>query len=657
MSKAAEAELRLKFKDAGATSGIDKAAKRVEQITKQTEQVVNQSNSRQRSSFERLSLAREQLGMRSEKRIQLEISRTESAYKRLATSGKLSQDELSRAAEKTRQKITKLTNEMGKLTKEQQAAAQAAKQFETAQGRIRNGVAVGAGVAAAGYALKAPVMNAMSFDERLRYMANTAFRERDTSGRLIGATQLEGAINSSIKEGGTREDAAGALETLLQSGMVGTTDAMSMLPALMKGQNASRASATSLAEIGIKAIKGFGIAPSEFSNILNMAHAGGKAGNFELENMAKWLPQQMAAAGAAGISGKAGFAKLVGINQGAVLNAGTKDEAGNNVVNMLQKLNSADSAKDVQKQLGINLSGHLQKRRGQGVDAIDAFVELLDKSVSKNTNYQDLQKKLKNSKNSEERTTTLESMARIAEGSGVGKLIQDRQALMGFMSYMNNRDFVNQVVKEVKANDVSAGGEIDKDQVVMKDSPMFKVREAEQQAAIAQKNAMDALTPTIGRIAEGFSDLSQKYPDLSAAVVGATPPMLAVGAAAGALSISLGGAAGTTGLAGAATMTASKLVAAGALVSSAMAGYDFGKNVVKPAIDEVVRYFTGDKDATLGTKVYDLLNKPVDVNINLNTTVEEKPGFMTRQKVTKVSGGQVNHAETGNIQTGAPGSP
>ncbi len=248
-------------------------------------------------------------------------------------------------------------------------------------------------------------------------------------------------------------------------------------------------------------------------------------------------------------------------------------------------------------------------------------------------------------------------MAKIAEGSGVGKLIQDRQALMGLMSYMNNRDFVNQVVREVKANDVRSGGEIDKDQVIMKDSPMFKVREAEQQAAIAQKNAMDNLTPIISRVAEGFSDLSQRYPDLSAAVVGATPPMLAAGAAAGTLSIALGGAAGAGGLAGAATMTASKLVAAGALVSSAMAGYDFGKNVVKPAIDEVVQYFTGDKNSTLGTAAYDLLNKPVDVNIKLETSVQDKPGFLTHQKVTNVSGARVNQVETGNIRTGAPGSP
>jgi len=654
MSNAAEAELRLKFVDKGASAGLDKFTAHVDRVTKQTESAVERSNSRQRTSFERLSLARETLGMRSEQKIQREIQQTEAAYKRLAASGTLSQDQLTRAAEKTRQKITKLTNEMGKLTAEQQRAAKAAKDFETAQGRIRTGVAVGAGLVAGGYAFQAPIMHAMTMDERLRYMSNAAFRERDKSGRLIGAKQLEESINSSIKEGGTREDAAGALETLINSGAVGPADAMKMLPSLMRGQNASRASATNLAEIGIKAIKGFGIAPDDFANILNMAHAGGKAGNFELENMSKWLPQQMAAAGAAGISGKAGFAKLVGINQGAILNAGTKDEAGNNVVNMLQKLNSADSAKDVQKQLGIDLSGHLQKRRGQGVDGIDAFVELLDKSVAKNTNYQSLQKKLKSGKNSEERTAALESMAKIAEGAGIGKLIQDRQALMGFLSYMNNREFVTKVVNEVKANDVRTGGEIDKDQSVMTDSPMFKVREAQQQAAIAQKNAMDNLTPIIGRVAEGFSDLSQRFPDLSSAVLGVGPPMLAATSAAGALSIALGGAACTGGLAGAATMASSKLVSAAGLISAAVAGYEFGTNTVTPLVDEVVRKLTGNKDDTAGTALFDLFNKPGPAS-EVHLTVESTtPGFMVKQKSKSDGVSVTTKGNTGNLFNGAP---
>jgi hypothetical protein len=427
---------------------------------------------------------------------------------------------------------------------------------------------------------------------------------------------------------------------------------MKMLPSLMKGQNASRASATSLAEIGIKAIKGFGIAPEDFSNILNMAHAGGKAGNFELENMAKWLPQQMAAAGASGISGKAGFAKLVGINQGAVLNAGTKDEAGNNVVNMLQKLNSSDSAKDVQKQLGVDLSGYLQKRRARGVDSIDAFVELLDKSVSKNTNYQDLQKKLKNSKNSEERTTTLESMAKIAEGSGVGKLIQDRQALMGFMSYMNNRDFVNQVVREVQANDVRSGGEIDKDQAVMTDSPMFKVREAEQQAAIAQKNAMDNLTPIISRVAEGFSDLSQRYPELSSAVVGATPPIMAMGAAAGISALSLGGGSGLSGAATVAAGGISKFGAALAAIVGWNIGKDFGDNTVKPWIDDQVRNLTGNKDTTLGSAAYDLVQEAKNL---VHVVIEPKDmGYVARVDKHKSKGIASTEVKgsTGNMWNG-----
>ena len=79
---------------------------------------------------------------------------------------------------------------------------------------------------------------------------------------------------------------------------------------------------------------------------MNMAMSAGQAGGFELKDMAKWLPQQMAAASMSGMSGRAGFAKLAALNQAAMITAGNKEEAGNNVVNLLGKINSNDTAAD-----------------------------------------------------------------------------------------------------------------------------------------------------------------------------------------------------------------------------------------------------------------------------------------------------------------------
>ena len=55
-------------------------------------------------------------------------------------------------------------------------------------------------------------MAAMAYDERLAYMANTAFGgQRDAAGRLVGAKTLETNIVKARRiGGGTREQAAEA---------------------------------------------------------------------------------------------------------------------------------------------------------------------------------------------------------------------------------------------------------------------------------------------------------------------------------------------------------------------------------------------------------------------------------------------------------------
>ena len=62
------------------------------------------------------------------------------------------------------------------------------------------------------------------------------------------------------------------------------------------------------------------------------------------------------------MSGMGGLAKLLAANQAAVITAGTKDEAGNNLVNLLAKINSQDTAKDASK---ISASTFQEKRRAR----------------------------------------------------------------------------------------------------------------------------------------------------------------------------------------------------------------------------------------------------------------------------------------------------
>lgn len=127
-----------------------------------------------------------------------------------------------------------------------------------------------------------------------------------------------------------------------------------------------------------------------------MAIAAGKEGSFELNDMARWLSQQMGAASAAGMKGKDDFVKILALNEAAAITAGSSDEAGNNVVNLLAKLTSKDietaAAGINYNGKGIDFSGTLTEAREHGLNPIDALSSLIDKIVASDKRYQELQR-------------------------------------------------------------------------------------------------------------------------------------------------------------------------------------------------------------------------------------------------------------------------
>lgn len=689
-----DVEVRLKLRDA-ATAGIKTATREAQQdagkLATATEKAaqaaaaaVERGAAQQRNSFQRMAQARETLGIRSEHAIQREITRTQAAYQRLRDSGTLSFRQQMQAADAMRQKVADLTNEMGRLTNAQKVAA-----------GIKFTASAAAGVAAAAYTLKAPALKSMSYDERLGHMANTAYAERDTAGRIAGMKELEAAVNKAVGKGGggTREQAAETLDTLIASGAVGKNDAISMLPQLMRYATASGADANLLAQIGIRGMQTFKIDPKDLPNVLNMAMAAGQAGGFELKDMAKWLPQQMAAATMSGLSGRSGFAKLAALNQASAITAGTKDEAGNNVVNLLAKINSSDTAQDAKK-MGINLPKYLQEQRSKGVDSVDAFAALVDSTVSKRADYKALQQQLKAAKTDDEKRSTLESMSMVAQGAGIGKVIQDRQALMALLGMMNNREYMQEVLNTVRENDVASGGAGDKNYELISNTSAFKLRQAEQQKDMGQKAAMDSLTPAIGRASEAFADLASKHPLLVGSITLATTALGALAGAAGLASIAMGG--GKAGGAGGAiskaatwagaskvgqyALKAGKVASVGGLAataggyvldaaagegsavsrygSSALNGAALGATVgsVVPVLGTGVGAAIGGGLGLAWEGIKDLLKpaeqKPVDVNAKM--TVGLAPGLVLHNQIMEATGPGEVKMYTGNVWNGAP---
>lgn len=565
----------------------------------QGRQSVAQFAGTSRKEFEQLSRARELLGVRPERAIQREIQRTEAAYSRLARSGTLSWREQALAMDAMRRKVSDLNQELGKTTRLQKAVA------------VAGGVA---GLVTASQVLRPKVERAMAYDLRLAHMANTAFADRDTAGRKAGARELDAAIVGAIRKGGgSRDSAAGALDFLIASGAVNAADAKGMLPTIMMNSTGTAADPNDLAAIAVRAVQNMKVKPEDLGKVFDYTIAAGQKGGFETKDMAKWLPQQMALGAQLGLTGPAGVAKLAALNQAAVITAGTKDEAGNNLVNLLAKINSSDTARDAKK-LGINLPEYLASKRANGVDAVDAFVGLVGGSVSKQKAWKKLQAELGQAKDGSERQATLESMAGIIQGSGIGQLVQDRQALMALVAIMNNSGYL----ADVQDKTLSGEGSGERNFSVISDTASFQAERASNENLIAQQQALNSLLPTIGQVAGGFADMAQTFPDLTAATVAATGALAALAAGAGGAALGTvltGGAAGAgaAGVGGAMLRFGLKSVGGFALKRAlplwgAWEGGQFVGDQINSGLNWSVSKLTGKPGNTLGTALYDWMN-------------------------------------------------
>ncbi|WP_145491884.1 phage tail tape measure protein [Yersinia rohdei] len=574
--------------------------------SKSAEKGIKASRSLQ-AELKRQATARSTLGVRSEQDIQREIQQTQAAYNRLTRSGVMSANEQARAFSTMTDKVSRLKNELN-------GANHSMTGLQRAKVLGSGAAAVVGGITAASAVLAQPVRNQMSYDARVAKMTNTAYAERGVEGRLEGKKELSGLVRNAVDVGGgTKESAADTLDAMLASGAVSMDSVKTLLPVIQKYATATGADPKDLANIAIRLKQSFDIKDEDIGKALNMAIVAGQEGSFELADMAKHLPGQLASASSAGMSGLDDFSTLLALNQTSAITAGNSDEAGNNTSNLLAKLNSRDTAMSLAKikynGKGIDLPGSLAHAKEKGFNSIDAFVGIVDKVVAGDKKYQDLQNQLHNTKGSE-RAQILASMSKILEGSSVGKVIADQQALKALIGYRANRDYANDVVKKTNEQRNLKAGESagDINFAVVSEGNDFKTDQFNNAKDFAEMDAIKPLSDILGTLSKNLTDYSKEYPGLTTAVVGATDGIKAMGAAAAAftglrfLMGGMGGGAGPSGsggisgpgtlgkLAGGSIAVPLLYITAGSVAISSLQNYlreDFAKKDMAGKVDSI----------------------------------------------------------------------
>ncbi|MCB5309209.1 phage tail tape measure protein [Yersinia massiliensis] len=575
------------------------------------------------AELKRQATARSTLGVRSEQDIQREIQQTQAAYNRLTRSGVMSANEQARAFSAMTDKVSRLKNELN-------GANHSMTGLQRARVLGSGAAAVVGGITAASAVLAQPVRNQMSYDRRMAMMANTAYAEQGVEGRLEGKKELGSLVKNAVTVGGgTKESAADTLDAMLASGAVSMDSVKTLLPVIQKYATATGADPKDLANIAIRLKQTFDIKDEDVGKALNMAIVAGQEGSFELADMAKYLPGQLASASSAGMSGLDDFSTLLALNQTSAITAGNSDEAGNNTANLLAKLNSRDTAMALAKikynGKGIDLPGSLAQAKEKGFNSVDAFVGIVDKVVAGDKKYQELQSQLKNAKGSE-RAQILASMAKILEGSSVGKVIADQQALKALIGYRANRDYAKDVVKKSNEQRNLKSGESagDINFAVMSDTNDVKAEQFNNAKDFAEMEAIKPLSDILGTLSKNLTEYSREYPGLTTAVVGATDGIKAMGAAAAAfaglrfLMGGMGGGAGPSGGGGIGAPGALGKIAGGGIVASAL--YITAGSVAISSVRDALREDFAKKDMagkvdaiSTGTSGYSLVDIALEV--------------------------------------------
>ncbi|PHV02783.1 phage tail tape measure protein [Iodobacter sp. BJB302] len=222
-------------------------------------------------------------------------------------------------------------------------------------------------------------------------------------------------------------------------------------PVMAKAATATRASMDDLGRVALALKDNLKVGEAGFEGALNMLAYAGKRGQFEIRDMAKWLPALTPSFEALGVTGKEAVAEIGASLQIARKGAGTNDEAANNFRNFLQKITSPDTLKDFEK-AGINLKSSMTNLRAAGLTPVQSMLELITQYMQtkgpKATG--ELQKAL-GIKDDAERKAALD---RLSEAYKLGELFQDMQAMAFIRPAIANQG----EMKDIKQGSIKAEG-------------------------------------------------------------------------------------------------------------------------------------------------------------------------------------------------------
>jgi hypothetical protein len=218
---------------------------------------------------------------------------------------------------------------------------------------------------------------------------------------------------------GTGTGGAMSVMGLLMSGGLDAEAAATMTESAIVFGKATGASPEDAANTTIALKNNFGIGSDQLMAAYDAMALGGKAGQFEVKDMARHFPSIAAKMSALGEGGMSGTQLLVALGQQIRKTAGSSDEAATNFENMLGKFRSQDFIANA-AEAGIDVEKTLQGAQAAGTSPVMAILEEIQSKVG-------------------------------TDGFALAKLMPDVQALAGLEASLKGLQAAKDLMKDMDA--------------------------------------------------------------------------------------------------------------------------------------------------------------------------------------------------------------
>lgn len=383
-------------------------------------------------------------------------------------------------------------------------------------------------VAGTGVVLGAPVVQsvrtAIEFLDQTRDIAITGGFDEAEEKRL--ANVMRGAA---LRWNQTQTEVANGTGVLIAGGISDAKELEAYTPLMAKSATSTRASMEHIGAVAIALKDNLGVGAADFERSMNMLTFAGKSGQFELPDMAKWLPQLTPQFAALGVTGERAVAEIGASLQIARKGAGSNDEAANNFKNFLSKVTAPETIRSFEK-AGIDLKSSMQNLVSDGLSPAEAMVKILTLHLGKKAPAAAAEYgRALDLKDEQER---LMALARLDEAYKLGELFVDQQVLAFVRPALANQAELASIQQGSK--DAADRGGLDEDWKKRVGSPKEELKRLRINLADIGISVGSALIPALVEVSQAivplmasFSNWASENPAVIKGVVGLVAGLLA----------------------------------------------------------------------------------------------------------------------------------